>query len=392
MTELKLRSWILWCAFAMVALASCSGERSAVVPERTSVSGPDGYATLPQWSLKLTSDACASLDFEFCTAAVAVKARWGPDSVLLVSVNVGRKPQIYTVNLRANRATAVGFEGGGPGEYRAINSVALSSNGDVLVFDALQRRILRYAVDGRLVSMSQVPMPAGFIEAAFVQERLVAVGFQPPRQAGDSMPVQIFALDSGKQEPSLLATLPLRLPAYRMGDMIPPRGAFEATSIWAFREDGRIIYTSGNELELAVFDGAGIYELRYGFEVQAREVTDSERAQAARSNVRVGNARMQQAIDAASQASVHLGAARHPSITAIVVSTEGDIWMRESVRASGDSVHWVVSSAQFEPRGRVLLGANDRVLAVRADHIWITDQGSRDFDLRAFALAGGGTP
>lgn len=128
----------------------------------------------------------------------------------------------------------IGGIGGGPGEYRSVFSMGFARSGEILAFDVLQHRVIRYARDGHAVATSSVAVPSGFITAAFVGDELRAIATES-RRVGDPVPIAVFALDTGARSPRRLHSLPVRARSYGLSDMRPVPSPFSPQMQWALR-------------------------------------------------------------------------------------------------------------------------------------------------------------
>ncbi len=344
-------------AIAVWVGAACR-TREASPDMREAVLSRSAYETLPVLDLLSIRPACHA-DALPCAPGSAVHAVADTEGRLLVW---GFGKILYEIAGDSLSPRSVGGIGGGPGEYQVIMAAGFSPSGEVLVFDPAQQRVLRYDRSGRPVETSKVSLPPGFIEASFVEAdlRALSVDISERGEKPDSVPVNVFALDTGSAKPRRLSTLPVRQQALAMGDMRPVPRMFAAAPLWQLLPDGQVLYTSGEVLSVKKFDRTGEPVLRFGFDVPPREVTEAEVERTLEPMLRqVPNPQMRGAM----RAQAGRAAKRHPGITALRQVENGQIWVREAPRAEGDSVRWVVFDSTGVAVGAVILETESAVLA-----------------------------
>jgi hypothetical protein len=336
-------------------------------PARLPVFTKAAYDSLPLLTLKTLSALCAS-DSSTCVLDYSGLATANRDGAVLMA-GFARFQQLTHVSGHPPVQRPVGRLGAGPGEYRTLNALGFAPSGSLLALDVLQQRVLRYAADGRIVSTSIIPIPPGFIAATFVGDELHAVATEAAKHKGDSVPVSVFALDSGKRAPRRLYSLPVRQKSYSLGDMIPVPQMFAAHAQWVVCADGRVVHTSGDAFAVDEFDASGRHVLRFGFDVTPRAVTseDVERRTAATLR-RIADPSMRGAI----RNQWGHPAARHPAITWIKCLENGQTWVREAERAAGDSVRWVVFAPGGKPIGAVVMETDAMVVAAHDSLVLIS--------------------
>ncbi len=356
-----------------VSLVSCTEHDQSVAVTTSRVLPESGYRSLPRLSLERESPACPDT-VPACALSSAAVAVAGPDGSVLLS-DFGRR--LVAVTKTPQVVRPIGSLGGGPGEYRVILASTIDSVGDMVVFDAAQRRVVRFDRSGTAILTANIDLPEGFIAAWFVGDDLHAIGTELSNGArGDSVPVVLYRMRPGLT-PKAEHRLPILLPGYALGDLRPVPAPFEAAPQWAFGADGRILFSPGQRFELRMLSPTGAESLRFGFDIAPRKVTQEEIDRFLTENTRrIGDAQMRAAARARPPAP-----GRHPSITAVQWLPNRDVWVREAPSVQGDSVRWIVFSDSGVPKGGVTLDADARVLTSYNDLILVNDPGSSGSEL-----------
>lgn len=331
------------------------------------------YETLPVVSLVPARPGCAVSALD-CSPGSEVEAVADSGGRLLVW-SLGKT--LHEIAGEGLPARPVGRLGEGPGEYQMLLAAGFSRSGEMLAFDPMQQRLLRYDRSGNPVATSRVELPPGFINASFVggELRALAVDIAGGSGAPDSASVSVFALEPDGKKPRRLFTLPLRQRAWAMGDLRPVPQRFAAAPQWQLLSNGHVLYSPGDSLLVHQFDETGAPVLNVGFDVQPREVTADEVERSLEAILRQApNAQMREAMRArAGQA-----AKRHPAITALRQLENGQIWVREAPRAAGDSVRWLVFDSAGTSVGSVVLDTEARVLTAAQGLILVSQPGAED--------------
>jgi hypothetical protein len=367
--------WVLRTVL-FAALGACDRTAGPSILARQVVLPESAYLALPVWALDDEAPAC-TIDADRCAAGIAAATTHVDGSIAFWGLD-GKRSQLYRVD-SVGRPLAIGRLGSGPGEYRFHLPMGFGPEGELLLADLAQRRVMRYATDGRLLSTVEVPVAIGLFNAAFVDGKLLALATEVPRTRGDSMPVSIEALDDGARQPRRLATLPVRRPGYAVSDLRPMPARHAAADQYAFDSTGALLTTTGAALVVDRFDAAGAHVVRFGFDVTTPFVSDGELEEARGRALRgVNEPRMRRALEESMQRPG--SRLRHPAITRLMVAADGSIWVR-GWPTSTDSVHWVVFSAAAEPLGRIILGDGDVVMDAREGRVLL----ARDEDASAFS-------
>jgi hypothetical protein len=352
----------------LAAGLACSADSSTPAAVRDAVLSRAAYDSLAVLVLEPAGALCRS-EAENClleSAGQAVSNRAGD----VVFAGYWKRRQLYVVSGAPPALTSVGQLGAGPGEYQSLIQIGFARSGDILGLDMLQRRVLRYARDGRAISTSAIPIPPGFIDAAFVGGELRAVATELERRQNDSASVAVFSVDSGMSAPRKLFSLPVRQRAFGIMDLRPPGPMFGAQHQWVLRQDGGVYFSAAESFTIDAFDSSGRHEFRFGFDVVPRAVTGAEVERGRVTSLRgVTDPRMRGAIRGNSA----LPAARHPAVTRMKELENGQLWVREAEREAGDSVRWVVFGSDGTPVGAVTMGAEARVLTAHDGLVLISN-------------------
>lgn len=355
---------------AILVLMACGEGPAAGSAELgiVDIRSESAWVAIPSATLEPVAPLCAP-GTELCRFGPQALAKIDSAGDVLFIARAGRRSQVMRLRAGSDAPTALGRDGSGPGEYRIPAVIGLAPNGDALVYDLLARRVVRFAPDGRPVATSLAPLPSAPLPAFdAVEGELRMLGTEVPSSPGDSMPVLMFALDSGSTGARRLHGIALRQPAFRIDAMRPVPPLFEAQPLFALLPDGRVAFTDADELVIDLFDAAGRHERRFGFASLRRDVTEADLAAAGTRRTRgITDPRMRSAIEAQTSS----GAARHPAITKLVALNNGEIWVRETPRAEGDLVTWIAFSPAGDALRRVWTGADDTILGWRGDRLLV---------------------
>lgn len=333
-------------------------------PAVVSIQSEAAYDSLPVMRLRDLGPLCRE-NADVCVMRGFPVAAVNESGDVLFTTSEARQPQVYRVNREDGRATPVGRTGAGPGEYRLPWVLGFGREGESLVLSMIERRLLAYSADGASVATSLVPLPTPPEAAGFVAGELRVLATELGVTDGDSMPVIMFALDTGARSPRRVHGTGLRTPSFAFDAMRPMAPPFTPHAQWAIRRDGGLLHSTSERLVFDIYDATGRHERRVGFAHSPREVEPEELAAARASSLRlVPDPRMREALAA------HLDRESgqfHPAITRIVDIGGNRVWVRESPMA--DSVSWVIFDLQGGALGRVLTGEDDRVFAAHGEAI-----------------------
>ncbi len=232
----------------LLLVAACSNQSGGGAPRieriargdtavvRTTGDGEWGPIRDAVEQLRGTKDGAATALGEV-NSAIALPS----GGALLFDAKAPNGPTLELFDSNGRYVTAIGRQGGGPGEFRAERLVSLAANpdGTILVLDAPNHRIDRYAPDGR--AKRSIPigdaaanggpefLRAGAGGSAYVWSYVVRDrGLQPAAMTG------YFHYDStGK----VLDTIPPQ----QLWFPPPPRPKYAAADQWSALNDGRVI-------------------------------------------------------------------------------------------------------------------------------------------------------
>jgi hypothetical protein len=342
-------------------VASCAVDKPPVGsgPELRSIGSRAAYESLPRLSLVPVANVCIE-NAPACVLDYGGIAAASPDGAVIFA-GQNRYKQLTLVVGDPPAPRMIGRTGDGPGEFRTVNILAFAPTGQILAADIYRMRFLKYGRDGRVLSTTTVPIPGGFLEAGFVDGKLRIIALDPPKRRNDSVAVSVYAVDSGAPSHQRLYSLPIRDKSRQLGDMIPVPRMFSPVKQWEIGSDGTILFTRGDSLGVDVFDPAGRYVRRFGFDVSTRAVTERDVARRREARLRgVTDPTMRQAIGSATSPML-----THAAITKIRWLENGQVWVRETEDEAGETVRWVVFGSDFSPMGVVQLPAEAGIIASR---------------------------
>lgn len=359
--------------FALCFLIACGGSNGSDGISSSATSGSDisvlpelAYSALPVFRLRDIGPLC-NANAETCAmSGISAAAVSAIGDVQFLGTSDGQ-PQVYRVRDAGAGVIPVGREGAGPGEYRRPWTLGFDSTGNTLVASISERRLLAYAADGASEATATIPLPPTmFATPAFVNGELRALATELADSPGDSMPVVMFALDSGASNARRVYEMVLRAPAIALGDFRPMQPPFTPQAQWVIRPDGGLLHSAADALLIDMYGPDGRHTRRIGYTTTPRAVTSAELQEALEGAIRyMPNERMRGAMVERFKSG---SATRHPAITRL--TDAGDqIWVRESPFQGADSVSWVIFDADGRGLGRAITGTQDAVVVARGDSI-----------------------
>lgn len=344
---------------ATLLVAACVSSDVPRTGAQIDIRDAAAFQALPSVALYPDKPLCA--DAVACLTPVRPYAVVGANGDVVLLTASGRGAEVGRVRAGTDSAVHLGREGSGPGEYRIPGLLGISAGGDALVFDIVARRTLKFASDGTVLSTALVTLPpaplGGF---GFVNGELRILSTDVPRAAGDSLPVYVFALDSGASAARRRDSIELRQPAYGLmeGRALPQ--LFTPATFFALREDGVVAFVDGAKMNLALFDTSGALVRRIGFDLEPRTPSESDIVEARALRLRgFPPGRMR---EAAERALAQPAQSRMPLVTGLVAMHDGELWLRGAPTAKGTTVEWLVCAPNGEPLRRVTASVDDAVL------------------------------
>lgn len=370
-------------AFARVAVAAAIAAGCGDTPGSGVSPGSLGtaaeYEALALVTPQYEAPLCA--ESERCVLPQRGFGSVGVSGDAVVGVSDANLPTLVRVDGERGEIRPIGRLGSGPGEYRIPGVQGITSEGEVLVLDMLGRRLLRYGADGTSLETSQITLPAAMPRAAslgnFVQGQLHVLGANDPQAAGDSVPVQLFALPAGGN-PQALRELALRLRVDGLGQMFEPAGIFAPSVMFTVRESGEVLLTRGDRLVVERYDTSGSLAQVAGFDVTGRAVTETD-VQNYRD--RFLSASVPPMMRTGIESQLARRAERHAAVTQMHGTADGQLWLKRTPREAGDSVEWLVLDRELRPHRRVWLAADDELIGAARGRVLIArvdDDSGRD--------------
>lgn len=248
-----------------------------------------------------------------------------------------------------------GRKGKGPGEFETLFWIGRFSDDSVLAYDISNRRVSVYSPEGgyvrsvglELPSTPRFPEPFGVL----IDGRIVAVpGFD--RQFGrgerrDSVPVLIFAKDGGTAD--TIAVFPGREQFFLVGDAMAMRVPIGfGRNVFAGVGGNRIAVGANDTYEISVFesDGSLVIQIRDNRPTEQVSTNDVDAWRTGQID------RMPEPMRAQMARLVNEIPVRetYPAFSAIVVDTEGAVWVEDYRRPAAGSARWTV----FSPDGALV--------------------------------------
>ncbi len=354
---------------ALLAIIGCTTQDTTTTLQGTILSA-EAHAELPALTLEDAGAACAGAEDQCLTTGSDLAAVDTDGSIAFMGPG-GRSPQLFLVRATDRLPVAIGRNGAGPGEYRLVMSLGFGPDGQVRLYDGMQRRLVHYGADGATQLTANVPVPDGLFDGDFVGGDLRFLGTEIGGTPGDSMPVWIYAGAPGATAAPPLHRIGVREPSFGMGDFrrLPP--PFTPRAQFAIDRDGGLVHASGGTFVVHRYDSAGEPVARFGFEVASRAVSADDLAAEGARLTRNLPAPMRGAVEEI----LRDAGKAHPAVTGIRALEDGSVWVRESPHAAGDSVSWVVYPDAMTPLGRLVLEADDRILGAHGGRILVTRGG-----------------
>ncbi len=348
---------------ACLSLVACEDKRAS--PAAVQILSSAAYDSLPMWHVASALDACPAVEPQCHPTQYHSTASSANGWVVLVG-ETQKRLQLWRLGPGQTEFSPLGRAGRGPGEYGSVTSLSVDSMGNVMAFDLLHRHLLRYDTDGQPGAAQVVTLHDGFMRTDIAAGHLQMLATDSRRQSGDSARVSVFVLDSATF--TRRATLPVNERDFGIDELRPIPDAFGPVPLWGMLTDGTILHSSATAHEVDVFDPSGRHVRRFGAVVASREIIPSDIEELVTRRLRgIGDERMRAAIR---KRITVTPSGRHPALTRMVPLVNGEVWVRESHRAAGDSVSWAVYRiADGAALGRMMLGADDDILASVGDSL-----------------------
>lgn len=279
---------------------------------------------------------------------------------------IGNGQSIMVLGSDGTVLRSVGRSGDGPGEFASlVTALGMAEDGTISAFEMNLRRITRFRSDGRVALI--VPRMAGFGEALEIEViasldggRTLAVPWQgrPAVDVSHGIPhgpylrnaVPVRMYDSTGAVVDSVGTWP---GLQRNAKGLPIR--FASGVVFDGRGRTTIIGVS-DSIDLTIFDGSSRIRRLIG-PPTARPVTESEKA-AWRDGV---TQEMGENASAVIELDEKLpGVTVLPTVGAVVLDDEGNIWIGEYVTAASPTRRWHLFSATGVPIGTLALPTQTR--------------------------------
>jgi len=395
-TAVSLLKCLLGSApFAVMACHSPSGQRAAASVRDsagvtlTTVTVP--AEDVPEWDLRPTALTIPRPEQAGAPEFVEVTdALWLSDGRVLV-VDGGARV-MYVCGSDGVCRTTFGWRGQGPGEFRRIGVVTVTSEDSVFVHDPVRRTLQVFHPDAGLVRTVSLVASAEDDGAVPLEvrrsgpDRLVRLSYRPQ---------PLTSLPANAQWTRWTSTAVLAL-VDEAGDLLAERVEFEggysalgemmdlrlpfSNRPFVFVGAQAIVYGSGQTFELTVADVATLarrMQVRWPSNREPIRTAEIEKFTARR----LGRARSQMARSLVStQFSRRLLPSFRPALGGVLISPDGHIWAGRFEPAIDypNEALWYVLDAQGTPLGRVPLPPKSHLTAVAGDSLLVVQRDSLD--------------
>ncbi len=394
----------LACAALLPALAACGGDARAAGPVvrdsagvRIVENGAPAWGEGGGWRLSAEPVLDIGMldgppQYQFGRVAGAVRLR---DGTVVVGDDQSKELRFFDPAGRHLRT--VGREGGGPGEFKAVGSLAAVGD-SLLVGDFNNRRVSVFAPDGslvRAVPLDGAGSPAFTIPVGYLGDGSVVVSagrmFDGGSGSGvtrDSVTYLRLAPDGGApREVGRFAGSEMFVQSGGGAVMVGPR-AFGRSAEIAVVPDG-FFYGASDTYQIGRYDASGrlLRLVRRPHEPRAVTPADIERYREGRlkqaAEARGGRFRQMQEKSLAAMSYPET----MPAYGRILADRAGNLWVSDFQVTSEDPGTWTV----FDPEGRMLgavaTPARFRLLEIGGDYVLGAYKDELDVDhVRMFRL------
>lgn len=311
-------------------------------------------------------------------------AAWLPDGRVVIA-NAG------TGQLRFHAAdgrllASAGRTGGGPGEFRAMQWMAVGAGDSVLVYDPPQGRISVFDAAGNIARTFRLegdgdPLllaPAGL----FADGTLLVRGIRSMTAPGagtvrDSATYLRFARNGAPLD--TLATLPHGMRRVTQeGDMRVVLDAPLAPGASVAVDGPGVWYASGGAPQVDRLSPRGVLVRSVRWDAGDLRLSAAEAERFRRERTEAADPRRRPAV-ARAMADAPLPDAV-PAISGLVAGADGELWVRPHPRPGQDSVTWLVLREDGRIRARVPLPTRTRVLDVARDSVLVVEPDADDVE------------
>jgi hypothetical protein len=319
----------------------------------------------------------------------------GEDGSIFVSQPDERVIRVY--DHKGRFARSIGREGGGPGEFRSVDTLTITPRG-LLALDKSQRRLTLFTIAGRYVTSWGIPPHQyGESRAGTAPRAILADGSLPVvpsyRSRGDeaSILVPLLQFDSTLNFQRNLAWLTfddhsVRVQVDRLVSYV--RQPVSSHTLWSIPHDRRGIVvvertfptsrTSGT-FNIARINLAGDTVGNRQYRVPARRIPRAAIADSLRMLIdRVASMTPfpREQLTALYEKGWRVPEFQ-PPVDRVVPGPDGTVWLRRGAYMEDEATWWVIDS-DGEIEAQVLMPSRVHILRVDSEHLWGIEKGEFD--------------
>ncbi|MDX1394658.1 MAG: hypothetical protein R3195_09705 [Gemmatimonadota bacterium] len=268
---------------------------------------------------------------------------------------------------------AIGREGAGPGEFVGPTWVGVGPGDTIVAYDVSPRRLSVFSGDGRLVRSVQVTPTEEWsfpeVRGVFEDGSFVFVpGFDRVFSRGKRRdPVVFMQYDGAGRPQDTLAVLPGREEFFAVvGDGAMRADAPFARDAYAGVGGRTIALGVSDTYEITLLDAVeGVPTVRIRAPADARSVSPGDVRAWKQERLAHWPAAARDAFAAAFDDT----ALTYPAFSGLLVSSDGEIWVREPILANSERDVWHVYDADGTPAARVGISHGQDLLAIGPRHL-----------------------
>jgi len=284
--------------------------------------------------------------------------------------------QLYLIHPGRTELVALGRIGSGPGEYHAVVAAAFDSADGVALFDAEERRMLRYDSTGKntVTAGATLPPPVVF-GVQIVASQAVMLSIPPGSRNAGRVAASLYRV--GVDGPvERLGGFPLEPVTLGKSDLLPVRPFFKPKPVWAARSDKAYAFSDGAQFDLRIARNDSTV-LRIVADPPPVPITDADIKTRRDEATGFGlSPLMRKQLERQLRDAVSATGKVFPEITDLVYLEDGYLLVRGAAPPSADLVRWDLITPDGGLVGLIQLDLGLRVIGGRHSELLIVGEGT----------------
>lgn len=368
---------------------ACKSDRATLAAETTfsAIEKPsqvvlDNYDAATRLAMTRVNAFCYQRDDQSCEFRRFEHAEILPEGGVILA---DQSSSVREFTTRGEFVRSFGRRGAGPGEMQVIGGVSVLEDHTVVVLDVAGFRLLRFSSDGSPLSTRNGTFLDGTVDVRLSRGNYATMMVP----AADSVGARVIARIIGRQserDSISLAMFTIGALSRRGSTGVATRPPFTPDLLWAYNGDSTVVLSGGQDFDFLIYR-AGDPAVLVKSTQRAITVSSHDRDSAAFARRNPGG-RPSNApgYNDFVEDQIRRMPSMRPVIAAILIDSNGSIWIRSAVEQPLDSLgrrqsRWDVFDGGGHRRGYVRLPATARILRASADLIAVaeTEEIGREF-------------